>query len=295
MAWNRSEPTNQRATRRGGRSVPFVLFVAFVPFALVCGVVLWWVTNSRGETVAPKPKALRSGATLAEVISAPASRTAAPVTTNALAETARREGLTTDVTGSNMVKEKDESAAEPRIVIVNDGSHRPPDRYAALSLNCDKQIAGLLYAVPGQVMIGSVNFDEDFERQFKDSLKTTLTPSEDATDEEREMIEAVNSAKTAIVEAMKKEGKTAGEILSETRQQMREFGHYKKMLEEEIRRFEDNAEKTDEDVSDLFDAANRMLKDNGIEPFNPNDLTREVVRQYKFDQLEKEQQEKVEK
>ena len=175
-------------------------------------------------------------------------------------------------------------------VIVNDGSHRPPDRYAVLTLNCDKQIAGLLFAVPGQLMIGTVDFDEDFEMQFQESLKTRLEPGQDATEEEREMIKAVNDAKDVIVKAMKDEGKTDGEILGEARQQLREFGQYKHMLEQELRRYESDEDKTDEDVSDLFDAANIILKENGIEPFSPNDLTREVVRQYKFDQQEKEEQ-----
>ena len=173
--------------------------------------------------------------------------------------------------------------------IVNDGSHRPPDKYAVLPLNCDKQIAGLLYAIPGQVMIGTVDFGEAFEEQFAESLKTKLMPPEDATDDEREMIEAVNQAKEIIVKTMKEEGRTAGDILAETRRQMREFGNYKQMLAQELHRYENDEEKTDQDVSDLFDAANRMLRDNGIEPFHPNDLTREVVRQYKFDQKEEEE------
>lgn len=172
-------------------------------------------------------------------------------------------------------------------VIVNDGSHRPLDRYAVLTLNCDKKIAGLLYAVPGQLMIGTVDFGEDFENQFQESLKTRLEPSQDSTEEEREMIKAVSDAKDVIVKAMKDEGKTAGEILSEAREQLREFGQYKHMLEQELHRYESDEDKTDEDVSDLFDAANIILKENGIEPFEPNDLTREVVRQYKFDQQEK--------
>ena len=174
-------------------------------------------------------------------------------------------------------------------VIINDGSHRPPDRYSVLKLNCDKQIAGLLYAIPGQVMIGTVDFGEDFEKQFLESLKTRLSPSEDATDEEREMIEAVNEAKDIIVKAMREEGKTAGEVLQESRAQMRKFGEYKQMLQQELRRYEADEEKTDEDVSDLFDAANKMLTENGIEPFSPNDLTREVVRQYKFDLQENQE------
>ena len=207
-----------------------------------------------------------------------------------------RETLANDAEGESPHAAKNAAAPEGTTktasanVIVNDGSHRPPDRYAALTLNCDKQIAGLLFAMPGQLMIGTVDFDEDFETQFQESLKTRLAPSQDSTEEEREMIKAVNDAKDIIVKAMKDEGKTAGEILRETRQQLRDFGQYKHMLEQELRSYEADEDKTDEDVSDLFDAANIMLKENGIEPFSPNDLTREVVRQYKFDQQEKEEQ-----
>lgn len=103
------------------------------------------------------------------------------------------------------------------------------------------------------------------------------------------MIEAVNAAKDIIVKAMREEGKTAGEVLQESRAQMRKFGEYKQMLQQELRRYEADEEKTDADVSDLFDAANKMLMENDIEPFSPNDLTREVVRQYKFDLQENQE------
>jgi hypothetical protein len=203
-----------------------------------------------------------------------------------------RQSVTSESEYKDYVEVSSVSSADSNTtnnVVINDGSHRPPDRYSVLKLNCDKQIAGLLYAIPGQVMIGTVDFGEDFEKQFLESLKTRLTPSEDATDEEREMIEAVNEAKDIIVKAMREEGKTAGEVLQESRAQMRKFGEYKQMLQQELRRYEADEEKTDEDVSDLFDAANKMLTENGIEPFSPNDLTREVVRQYKFDLQENQE------
>ena len=197
-----------------------------------------------------------------------------------------REGIEDPASGAKPPPEDVRAAS----VIVNDGTHRPPDRYSILSLNCDKQIAGLLYAMPGQLMIGAVDFGDEFERQFLESLKSRLQACDDSTEEEREMIEAVNKAKEVILAAMKAEGKTAGEVMREARRQMREFGSYRQMLKEELRRYESDEGMTDEDVSDLFDAANKLLKENGIEPFEPNDLTREVVRQHKFDQQERTRQ-----
>ena len=44
-----------------------------------------------------------------------------------------------------------------------------------------------------------------------------------------------------------------------------------------------------DDEKEFCDAANKMLTENGIEPFSPNDLTREVVRQYKFDLQENQE------
>ena len=286
MSWNRGDSKNQRGGRAAATRKSRVTLVLLAPLVLILSGIATWRTMHWGGDAVQKPKAPQGGRTIAEVKPA----TVAPVAMNAVSEASRSESKSQSPVATDPEKPADSLVLEPPKVIVNDGSRRPPDRYAVLALNCDKQIAGLLYAVPGQLMIGTVNFDEDFERQFKESLKTKLKPSQDATDEECEMIEAVNYAKEAIVAAMKKEGKTAGEILSEARQQMREFGRYKQMLKEELRRYEDNKEKTDADVSDLFDAANKMLKENGIEPFSPNDLTREVVRQYKFDQQEGEEQ-----
>ena len=300
MAWNGSDAhcANGRAARstggvarRSGSSprrvrVSRIILVALVPLAILCGIVVWFALRSdRGETdVRNAPAAKRN----------PTERNQRKTPRIFVGEDDSL-AFKTDSLPSAAIAETpsaSEQSAEdkPRNVIVNDGSHRPPDRYAVLTLNCDKQIAGLLYAVPGQLMIGTVEFGEDFEQQFRESLKTKLKPSQDATEEEREMIEAVNDAKEAVVKAMRAEGKTAGEILSEARQQLREFGQYKQMLGQELRRYESDEEKTDEDVSDLFDAANIILKENGIAPFEPNDLTREIVRQYKFDQQEKNEQ-----
>lgn len=254
--------------------------------ALACGAVLWWAAG-RGEGVEQTPKVPRRAGQIADASTAAIGASAAP---DAASIAPSHDDLPPTTMPPSAAEPTKTPEARPRNVIVNDGSCRPPDRYAVLPLDCDKKIAGLLYAVPGQLMIGTVDFGEDFERQFRESLKTRLEPGKDATEEERDMIESVNAAKDAVVKAMKAEGKTAGEILHEAREQMREFGRYKQMLEQELRRYENDEEKTDQDVSDLFDAANRILKENGIEPFEPNDLTREVVRQYKFDQQEKNEE-----
>jgi len=292
MAWNRSDSRDQRGNRRDRRGVPSVLLAAFVALAIACGVVPWLAARRGGDGVAPTPGKPRRVALIADASTA----ANVPAATNAVTNPPRHEDPPRVAAASTESTESTESAesaeAQPRNVIVNDGSCRPPDRYAALALSCDRKIAGLLYAVPGQMMIGTVDFGEEFEKQFLESLGTRLEPGQDATDEEREMFEAVNDAKKAVAEAMKREGRTAGEILRETRQQMRELWHYKDMIRQELLRYDADEDKTDQDVSDLFDAANRILGENGIEPFTPNDLTREVVRQYKFDQQDQEDQRK---
>ena len=75
MSWNKNDTSNQRTTSRSRRGVPFVLFVAFVALAVLCGVAMWWWAN-RGENAAPKPKAPRGGAVIAEVKPASAPRPA---------------------------------------------------------------------------------------------------------------------------------------------------------------------------------------------------------------------------
>ena len=56
MSWNRNDSSGKRGSRRGRRGVPFVLLVAFVPFALACGVVAWWAAG-RGENTGGKTRA----------------------------------------------------------------------------------------------------------------------------------------------------------------------------------------------------------------------------------------------
>lgn len=291
MAWNGSDgiaahDQPRRAAEAKSRCAQKFFLLPLVAVVAIVILCVWLVLRSREKPI--ESNVVLTDTRTAGTVEIPRQRQK-PNSPAREAQANNTEGESLPAAKNTAVLEESTKAASTN-VIVNDGSHRPPDRYAVLTLNCDKQIAGLLYAVPGQLMIGTVDFDEDFENQFQESLKTKLEPSQDATEEEREIIEAVNDAKEAVVKAMKAEGKTAGEILSEARQQLREFGQYKQMLEEELRRYESDEEKTDEDVSDLFDAANIILKENGIAPFEPNDLTREVVRQYKFDQQEKNEQ-----
>lgn len=295
MAWNGSDRSGKEnasgiQTERG-RNVSGRIYGLFAAAIVIVGAVVA-LFLVHGNLPTPEDHTIRTSTSIPDVRG---NRRPEKILTV--------EPTATVIHDNGRVDEKSANAAEvlsggaetgESVAIVNDGSHRPPDKYAILPLNCDKQIAGLLYAIPGQTMIGTVDFGEAFEEQFLESLKTKLTPPEDASDDEREMIEAVNQAKEIIVKTMKEEGRTAGDILAETRRQMREFGNYKQMLAQELHRYENDDEKTDEDVSDLFDAANRMLRDNGIEPFHPNDLTREVVRQYKFDQKEEEEGKEVE-
>jgi len=138
----------------------------------------------------------------------------------------------------------------------------------------------------GNMVIGSREFDEDFMRDLSQALVDKIEISADDSEETIHYKESVIAVKKEI-KAMLKNGDDVAAALTESRRELQKLGIYRAQLEKEIYAFSSKGDEvTDDDVQDFVDAANMLLKEKGIEPFEFNQITRTIIRSNPFEQIQ---------
>ncbi len=129
----------------------------------------------------------------------------------------------------------------------------------------DQKIHRLLRVKPGQLFLGTATYDDRFVKTFLESLKEPIEFAEDDTPEEREMKQAVIDTRKELKEAYDR-GEDIAAIMRETEKQMHEQAAYRLDLRRAVVEYKKSGEHTDQDVKDYIEAANTILKENGMEP-----------------------------
>lgn len=129
----------------------------------------------------------------------------------------------------------------------------------------DKKIERLMRIKPGELVLGTVKYDQRFVKQFLDSLKTPIEFTEEDTEADRAMKQAVIDTR-ADLKAAYDRGEDIAEIMNATEKEAHRLAAYKLNLRKEIVEYKKSGEHSDQDVKDYIDAANKILSDNGMEP-----------------------------
>lgn len=165
-----------------------------------------------------------------------------------------------------------------KCVITNKVTQSVRSRYDVFEHRVESELAFLACMPLGTMVIGNRDFDEQFMRELGEALDDEITISDDDTDEARYYKQTVIDLKKELG-SMLKNGEDVAAALSQTRKELQDLGVYKTQLEIELNRFMSNGEDVSEqDVEDFVNAANIMLKEKGIEPFEFNSLTRTIMR-----------------
>jgi len=155
--------------------------------------------------------------------------------------------------------------------------------YEIFNHRSENMIAALVCAPVGTQIVGGPNFDDGFMQDLAAALVDKIEISPDDDEQTRYYKESVIAAKKEL-QALLKSGGDVREELIRTRKELQDLGVYKNQLEAEIGRMQrdpDNA-LSESDVGDLLEAANKMLKEKGIEPFEFNSLTKTIIRRKPF-------------
>lgn len=127
----------------------------------------------------------------------------------------------------------------------------------------DRGIAGLLVIEPGTDLIGTDDFGDDFTRSFLRSLNYPIIVEDDDPEDVKEIKQAVIDTKKEL-KALHDKGEDIAEIMRKTRKELRELGLYREELRKEIDKFRKKDGTTIQDMEDIVNAANLMLKERGI-------------------------------
>ena len=275
MAWNKNDSSKQRDKGRGRQGAPFVLLVPLVLLVLAIGV--WWAVRGGGGA-APKPKAPRGVGKIAE-----ATPTAAPRP----AKAERREPT-----------KEEKRLAEIRRYEERYGTNMPPgikarvyflknppktvytikNKYAFLRHPAERTIASLVTVEPGTFMLDRLEFGESFNRDFVAAQLDRSKPLDDDDEETREVKELVGETMREIADIQRKEGKLPSEIMNEHAKFLYEMGQLESSLEQELVKARNDPSVSDQDVEDLFAAANKIRKERGLPEWDIPDFSRRSVR-----------------
>ena len=168
-------------------------------------------------------------------------------------------------------------------------TYKPPKRREDIfKHHSERTIAAVILLSPGSFVLQRPIYDESFDMSFRKSLEEPTLFSNDDTPDERELKEAVNDVKAELAERMRN-GEKPSEILTECMNTAYELGKYKRDIEELLLEIEEDPTKSNQDVEDFVNAANKMLRDKGAAELPMPTLFR---RQARLKVLARQQQEK---
>ena len=152
--------------------------------------------------------------------------------------------------------------------------HPARTKFPYFKRRSEREIASVLNIEPGTWMMGKASFGDKFDKDLAAAMDETIEFEKDDTDEIRAMKQAVIDTKKELADRIKN-GEVASDIMNATISELYSLGQYKRDLEEQVGAIRRTAEYTDQDVEDVVNAANQMLKAKGLPPMRmPNMLIR---------------------
>lgn len=146
---------------------------------------------------------------------------------------------------------------------------------------CESELAFLTCVPLGTPIIGTRVFDDDFVADLRESLKEEIVIEPDDPEDIAYYKDSVIQVKKELKEMLDR-GEDVIEILNETRSDLQKLGVYKQEVERMVQKAERENDLTDDDMEDLINAANAMLVDKGVDPFEFNPLTRTIIKRKPF-------------
>ena len=251
-------------------------FLLLVMALAAVGAAVWMMLQDEAPTERAKPKKTRSAGLAAEVTPAKAAKP--QKATGKLRPKTREERLAwfEKKYGTNIP----ENLKSTVYFLKNPPQQifRPkPRREDVFKHHSERTIAALLLHTPGTFMIQRSVYDDRFDRDFVKSLEEPII-SEDGDDQEtKELKMAVNDVKAEIAERMRA-GEKPSDIVNEIMNTAYELGKYSRNMEDMVREIADDPSKTDADVEEFVNAANKLLKEKGAKEMEMPNLFRRQIR-----------------
>ena len=142
----------------------------------------------------------------------------------------------------------------------------------------ESQIAFLITTEPGEPIFGEYDYGHPrFRKELENALINKIEESEDDTEEDRKLKQAVTDVKAELRQALKR-GEDISQILADTRHELQRLGQFQRDMEDQVREMSKNAEVSNEDLEDYVAAANKMLAEKGIAPLKLNCVSKRAMK-----------------
>lgn len=128
----------------------------------------------------------------------------------------------------------------------------------------DRKVMELLTLEPGEFILQdeSTDYFQNFEEQFRESLKVEIVTNPDDTEYVKELKQAAREMREDLRKRMNA-GEDLSALMTDTRKQLQELSLYREDLAKQVRGLIADGELDEKDQKDLVDAANTMLKERG--------------------------------
>ncbi|MBQ3315189.1 MAG: hypothetical protein IJG70_04435 [Kiritimatiellae bacterium] len=282
MAWNGSDNTGSAPVKKSAGvkpaasgSVPKVLLAAAVVAALCAAVVAYFLFRDSGKPV-PKAPEKPSGGKIVEAT--PAATNRAPKADKPEKELTPEEKRRAEIRryeemyGTNMppgIKARVHFLKHPPEKV-----YKIKNRFEFLRHPSERQIASLMSVAPGTFMLSPPEYGSSFNEDFLAALMEKIEVLPDDDEETRAVKDGVSELKKEIVAIQRESGKLPSEIMNEHAKFLYEMGQIEQNLENELVKARSDPSYSDEDVEDLFAAANKMRRDRGLPEWKIPDFSR---------------------
>lgn len=153
------------------------------------------------------------------------------------------------------------------------GAKRFGSRYTIFETRAENEIAKLISVTPGTQLFGSRRYDDRFEQEFLESCQTPIIVEPGDSNYVKNLKRAMNEVKIEIRNRMAS-GEKLSDILSEARKELQRLAEYKRNIKRETVELLQSGTLSDDDASDLIEAANVMLNQKGMSPIPASSLMR---------------------
>ena len=151
---------------------------------------------------------------------------------------------------------------------------RPEDVFKHPS---EKTIAAVMLMKPGVFVMQRTVYDESFDEDFKKAMAEPTVVEEGDSDETKELKAAVAEMKADFAARMAN-GEKPSEIMNKAMNEAYELGKFSGEVQAMLNEWVDDPSRSNEDVKDFVSAANKLLKEKGLDEIAVPELLGRQVR-----------------
>ena len=151
---------------------------------------------------------------------------------------------------------------------------RPEDVFKHPS---EKTIAAVMLMKPGVFVMQRTVYDESFDEDFKRAMAEPTVVEEGDSDETKELKAAVAEMKADFAARMAN-GEKPSEIMNKAMNEAYELGKFSGEVQAMLNEWVDDPSRSNEDVKDFVSAANKLLKEKGLDEIAVPELLGRQVR-----------------